>query len=209
MSRSEAGKLGHAKAAKRLAAFLAEKSASARKAAEGRACKHCLRLLPYEKRRSTYCSHSCAASHNQKGVSRRASVACPQCSESFRPKSRNHTYCSPRCSLDARSARLTERWLEGLELGGSWWGVSDYVRRWLISQYGEKCVLCEWAEVNPKSGKIPVQVNHVDGNPDNHRPENVQLLCPNCHSLTTSFGGLNRGNGRKQRYLGGAKSSRG
>jgi len=29
--------------------------------------------------------------------------------------------------------------------------------------------------------------------------ENVEALCPNCHSLTINFGGANLGNGRNQR----------
>lgn len=34
----------------------------------------------------------------------------------------------------------------------------------------------------------------------NNKLENVRLLCPNCHSQTTTFKGKNRGNGRNFRY---------
>ncbi len=200
MSCADAGKLGHQKASKNLALFLAEKSKQARKVAEGKVCKGCGTPLPYEKRRNSYCSHSCASCHTQKGVPRRLTICCSRCGKSFRPKSRGHRYCSGSCATQARLEALTERWLKGQAAGGSWYGIAGYARRWLVQQQGERCALCGWAEVNPRSGKIPLQVNHIDGNPENHRPGNLQLLCPNCHSLTPSFGGLNRGNGRKQRY---------
>jgi hypothetical protein len=48
----------------------------------------------------------------------------------------------------------------------------------------------------PTTGKVPLEVDHIDGNWNNHRPEYVRLLCPNCHALTPTFKGLNRGNGR-------------
>ncbi len=32
-----------------------------------------------------------------------------------------------------------------------------------------------------------LEVDHVDGNPDNHLPTNLRLLCPNCHSQTPTF----------------------
>jgi len=44
-----------------------------------------------------------------------------------------------------------------------------------------------------------LQIEHVDGNPYRHKEENLTLLCPNCHSLTATFGGLNKGHGRKYR----------
>ena len=33
-----------------------------------------------------------------------------------------------------------------------------------------------------------------------HSEGNLELLCPSCHSLTPSYGGRNKGNGRKTRY---------
>jgi hypothetical protein len=44
-----------------------------------------------------------------------------------------------------------------------------------------------------------VEVEHIDGNWRNNLPENLTLLCPNCHALTPTFRGLNRGHGRPGR----------
>ena len=42
-------------------------------------------------------------------------------------------------------------------------------------------------------------MEHIDGNSENNNIENLELLCPNCHSLTPTFGALNKGKGRKNR----------
>ena len=39
----------------------------------------------------------------------------------------------------------------------------------------------------------------VDGNYTNNKEENLTLLCPNCHSLTKTYKGANKGNGRHNR----------
>lgn len=39
---------------------------------------------------------------------------------------------------------------------------------------------------NQKS--ITLQVDHIDGDKRNNRPENLRFLCPNCHSQTENFG---------------------
>lgn len=48
----------------------------------------------------------------------------------------------------------------------------------------EKCGLTEW-----QGEKIPLEVHHIDGNRRNNSLSNLQLLCPNCHSLTDNFRG--------------------
>ena len=55
------------------------------------------------------------------------------------------------------------------------------------------------------TGKIPLQVHHTDGNYLNHDEKNLELLCPNCHSLTSTNGTLNKGNGRRKRRIHRAK----
>ena len=55
---------------------------------------------------------------------------------------------------------------------------------------------CGWNKKNPYSGKIPIELEHVDGNSDNNSLNNLLILCPNCHSLTKTWKTLNSGNGR-------------
>ena len=51
-------------------------------------------------------------------------------------------------------------------------------------------------------GSIPTigSQSYIDGHSENNSLPNLKLLCPNCHSLTPTYGFLNKGNGRKKRY---------
>jgi len=69
----------------------------------------------------------------------------------------------------------------------------------LIRLHGRKCMECGWDRVNPTLGRCPIELDHIDGNSSNNKPENGRLLCPNCHSLTPTYKWLNRGNGPKSR----------
>lgn len=166
------------------------------KRSAGLACAGCAKPLPYEKRRHKHCSRSCAALHIHRLNGRERN--CESCGT--RLKSRQRITCSYKCSNDRKYSRYIERWKRGEVAGGSWRSVSGHVKRWLIETYGERCQRCNWRDRHPVTKRVPLQADHKDGNPENHSPNNLQLLCPNCHSLTPNFGGLNRGHGRKRRY---------
>lgn len=71
-------------------------------------CPHCKTVLPYEKRKNKFCSQSCAASYNNKGVRRHGNPpgVCEVCKK---PKaSAGAKYCSSKCSAIARTVRTTE-----------------------------------------------------------------------------------------------------
>lgn len=68
-----------------------------------------------------------------------------------------------------------------------------------MEKYHCKCAKCGWGEENPYSHTIPLEVEHIDGNFQNNNEDNLILLCPNCHSLTPTYKGANKGNGRKER----------
>ena len=92
------------------------------------------------------------------------------------------------------------RWKEGLENGikGDY-QISGYIRRYLFEKYDGKCARCGWHETNPYTKKIPLEIEHIDGNYMNNNEDNLILLCPNCHSQTATYKGANKGNGRQQR----------
>ena len=78
-------------------------------------------------------------------------------------------------------------------------GVSSHIRRYLFEKNNYKCEKCGWSERNQYTGKIPLTIHHIDGNHRNQNEANLQLLCPNCHSLTECYGSRNKGNGREKR----------
>lgn len=57
----------------------------------------------------------------------------------------------------------------------------------------EKCGCTEWLD-NP----IVIQLHHIDGNHTNNAIENLQMLCPNCHSITENYSG--KSNKKKYNY---------
>lgn len=50
----------------------------------------------------------------------------------------------------------------------------------------ERCGLREW-----RSRPLALSLHHMNGDPRDNRLDNLQLLCPNCHSQTDSYGGRN------------------
>lgn len=106
-------------------------------------------------------------------------------------------YCSLKCQSRERylsGVRLMEAGLYPATLSNT-----GFIRHYLVEKFGEKCSRCGWKERHPITGKVVVEVEHIDGDWRNNSPENLTLLCPNCHALTATFRGLNRGRGRAMR----------
>lgn len=53
---------------------------------------------------------------------------------------------------------------------------------------------CYECKIDSWRGKpISLQLDHVNGIHNDHRLENLRLMCPNCHSQTSNFAGKNKG----------------
>ena len=50
------------------------------------------------------------------------------------------------------------------------------------------CGLRHWM-----GGPIPLELEHKDGDHCNNELSNLELLCPNCHALTSTYRGKNKG----------------
>ncbi len=142
-----------------------------------------------------FCSRAC-----QKSGSKKYKNKCLGCQKSLIGQAR--IYCSKQCGAETKYKLNIEKWKNG-ELTGmdNSEGFSSFVRRYIIKKYDNKCFLCGWNEVNKITNKVPIQVDHIDGNYKNNSEDNLRLLCPNCHSLTSTYGSLNKGKGREKRRL--------
>ena len=69
---------------------------------------------------------------------------------------------------------------------------SDKLRRRLIAEgvFEARCAACgltHW-----RGGRIPLELDHIDGDRENNELHNVRLVCPNCHALTPTYRGRNK-----------------
>lgn len=98
-------------------------------------------------------------------------------------------YCNNQCqSKHIFETRTLPKFYEGQ--------ISDrnVIRKVLSHTKGYKCAICDISNWNDKP--LVLQVDHINGRADNNSPENLRLICANCHSQTPHFGGANKGQGR-------------
>lgn len=112
----------------------------------------------------------------------------------------NKKFCSNQYQQDYQYNEYIKQWKLGKKDGiKGVYQISSYVKRYLFEKYDNKCCLCGWNKINVFSKTIPLEIHHIDGDYHNNSEDNLQLLCPNCHSLTPNYKSLNTGNGRKER----------
>ena len=142
---------------------------------------------------------------NYKGTKDKKFI-CQGCKSEFGFKgySTNHKFCSSECYY-AHHAKAKEElfdlryqsWLDGLDLGLV--NSRPLIRQFVTKRDGYNCKICGISEWNGKP--IVLWTDHIDGDASNNSPDNFRLVCPNCDSQSETFGGKNRGSGRKARGL--------
>ncbi|MBU1046525.1 HNH endonuclease [Patescibacteria group bacterium] len=55
----------------------------------------------------------------------------------------------------------------------------------------QECEECGWKKKSI-DGRIPVELDHINGDGKDNRLKNLRILCPNCHSLKSTHRGLNQ-----------------
>ncbi len=104
-------------------------------------------------------------------------------------------FCGLKCMRDYEYLIFINRWQLGLESGTiGKCRLSNRIKRFLKEKWKNSCQKCGWSIIHPTTGTVPLEVHHVDGNYLNNKEDNLELLCPNCHTLTPNFRSLNKNN---------------
>jgi len=115
--------------------------------------------------------------------------------------SKRKKYCSWDCHVNDNYLKYIKDWKDGKKDGAKGLTkefLSGHIRRYLFEKHNGKCCKCGWCQINENTGKVPLQINHIDGNYLNNKEDNLELICPNCHSLTDNYMILNKGKGRNK-----------
>lgn len=166
---------------------------------EKKKCECCgneFESLKTEKRR--FCSQSCSAKITN--IERTKYRYCKCCANN-KLTSRQEYFCSHKCQQKYKRNEVFKKIdnNETINYLGNNDTQSKWFKKYLIEKHGEKCMKCGWNERHPITGKVPIELEHKDGNSENNSLDNLELLCPNCHSLTPTYKALNTGNGRHKR----------
>jgi len=128
--------------------------------------------------------------------------SCAHCGEEI-PATRNkrhNKYCDNACQNAERSSKILEAWKSGEDSGTKAGGrLKTVVRNFIFKKFDNECCECGWSEVNPFSGRVALEVDHIDGDSSNNTEENLRLICPNCHALTSTYKSLNKGRASQER----------
>lgn len=127
--------------------------------------------------------------------------SCVGCSIEFRAKKGSTgKYCSSACMGAHSRQKVIDAWLRGEDPG--WSGITvvlkSAVRSYILELADYACSVCGWDKRHPIDGKPLVEIDHVDGNAKNCKPDNLVVLCPNCHSMTPTFRARNKVSARKR-----------
>lgn len=172
-------------------------------------CKHCKSSLPYAIRSNSFCSKTCAAKTNNvlfpkrkrknedtlslsKKIYRRKDSNTPNCMCGWCKKEiYNKKYCSNKCHSKLLFQDSFLKWYNNEVIPIS----KITLKNCLETLYGYKCAECNISEYDGE--RLMLHLEHIDGNALNNKRGNICLLCPNCHSQTSTYKGRNRGNGQR------------
>ena len=87
----------------------------------------------------------------------------------------------------ANRTRVLKNVLVYGKLENTWRLKNRLIKEGLKQPFCECCKRLKWMEE-----PIPLELHHVDGDRKNNTIHNLELLCPNCHSLTSTYRGKNK-----------------
>ncbi|WP_420846502.1 HNH endonuclease [Nocardioides solisilvae] len=107
----------------------------------------------------------------------------------------NRVFCSNRCQRAVERRERVAGWLETGDAPHAGTAKGHDIRRHIGEEQQGLCALC--ARPGVWNGRPLVLVlDHIDGDSENNRLENLRLVCPHCDSQLDTFKARNPGRGR-------------
>jgi hypothetical protein len=175
MSREDVGRIGWLAAKDKLTAFRVGISLAAREKAANKRCIYCGEKMSYEKRKQRSCSRACYLKHRRKRA-----LTSGQCEHCGTPCSTHRKFCNSCYGMRIYCLTTSPETAR----------TSHALRGYLFRTRGYRCESCGLTEWLQKP--IPLEIEHINGDADNNKDENLKLLCPNCHALTPTFRSRNK-----------------
>ena len=128
-----------------------------------------------------FCSLSCSSRHRQSLVEKpKPNSKCADCLvEFYRPPSKVRGGKSGLVFCSRKHKDLAMRIVGGItDLHPSHYGSVRSYRKIAGVNLGSQCARCGYNEY-PEI----LEVNHIDCDRNNNSPQNLEILCPNCHSI--------------------------
>lgn len=170
-------------------------------------CSECggvVERTEYELKKSksgrVFCNRNCSASFNNRMST--VEKRCLFCNSPL-PKTAKK-YCNPTCQANYKAVIFGEKWKKHgqkiLTKTVKKYGlVGGFARRYVFIVNDFKCSRCDWTHDFGDGSLPPLHCAHRDGNWENNDFDNIELLCPNCHSIDTRTDQTAPGNGRSWR----------
>ena len=141
-------------------------------------------------------------------------MKCIKCNKEHDGSFGSGKYCSKSCANSrVRTDEVKKKISEGI-LKSQWWNSKDFtynsnpdkiektketwkakrnyesahvssVKAWIKEDRGHKCEECGIEDWNGK--RLPMEIDHIDGDVTNNIPTNLKVLCPNCHSQNPTW----------------------
>ena len=150
-----------------------------------------------------FCSHSCSATiNNSLRVSKIKLFKCKNCNvETKVRKNGEGIFCSHMCHRKYEYDYNIKLWKDGKLKGyrGKTKAISNWLRKYMLEKTNNTCQKCGWNNRHPIDDKPLVEINHIDGNAENNCEDNLEVLCPNCHSMTHNFKSRNKNSARNRK----------
>lgn len=146
---------------------------------------------------------------------------CKKCNKDFTPIRSNQMYCTKIClnqafneakknklcicgklinnvstwCVDCAPKRLSlaviNNWQNGCYQGKA---LPRTIRIFLLEKANYKCSSCGFNTPHPDDNSSILEIDHIDGDSTNNIEENLRVVCPNCHALSSTYRGRNVGN---------------